>query len=132
MFKNSWEKVSVTYQLPDSMVERMINLAYPDKKLTAFELIAGGCANLNYKIQLENVNQPLILRLYLRSKAAAYQEQKLATFKLPDKKKLGRIGSGKEGDKLVKNDGLDSVKEGSPITFSGIAMCLNDKRNGKL
>lgn len=78
MFKVDWEKTSVTYQLPEGMVEKMVRLAYPDKKLTSSELIAGGCANLNIKIQLENENQPLILRIYLRDKDAAYREQKLA------------------------------------------------------
>ena len=78
MFKVGWEKTSGAYQLPEGMVEKMIRLAYPDKKLISSELIAGGCANLNYKIQLENQNHPLILRIYLRDKDAAYREQKLA------------------------------------------------------
>ena len=80
MFKVNWEKTSITYQLPKGMVEKMLSLAYPDKKLTSFELIADGCANLNYKIQLQNETQPwpLILRIYLRDKDAAYREQKLA------------------------------------------------------
>ena len=74
MFKVDWEKTSVTYQLPEGMVEKMVRLAYPDKKLTSSELIAGGCANLNIKIQLENKNQPLILCVYLRDKDSAYRE----------------------------------------------------------
>jgi GNAT superfamily N-acetyltransferase/aminoglycoside phosphotransferase (APT) family kinase protein len=78
MFKVDWEKTSVAYQLPEGMVEKMIRLAYPDKKLTSSELIAGGCANLNIKIQLKNQNQPLILRIYLRDQDAADREQKLA------------------------------------------------------
>jgi Ser/Thr protein kinase RdoA (MazF antagonist) len=79
MFKVDYEKTSVTYQLPEGMVETMVRLAYPDKKLKSSELITGGCANLNIKIQVENENQPLILRIYLRDKDAAYREQKLAT-----------------------------------------------------
>ncbi|MBM4212032.1 MAG: hypothetical protein FJ186_05855, partial [Gammaproteobacteria bacterium] len=78
MFKVNWEKTSVTYQLPESWHEKMVRLAYPDEKLISSELIAGGCANINYKIQLENQNHPLILRIYLRDKDAAYREQKLA------------------------------------------------------
>ena len=54
MFKVDWEKTSVIYQLPEGIVEKMVRLAYPDKKLTSSELIAGGCANLNIKIQLED------------------------------------------------------------------------------
>ncbi|NBO24849.1 MAG: hypothetical protein EBU93_06430, partial [Chlamydiae bacterium] len=79
MFKVDWEKTSVTYQLPEGMVEKMLRIAYPDKKLKSSELIAGGCANLNFKIQLENEKHPLILRVYLRDKDAASREQKLAT-----------------------------------------------------
>ena len=78
MFKVDWEKTSVTYQLPEGTIEKMVHLAYPDKKITSIKLIAGGCANLNIKIQLENQNQPLILRIYLRDQDAAYREQKLA------------------------------------------------------
>lgn len=97
MFKVNWEKTSITYQLPKGMVEKMLSLAYPYKKLTSFELIAGGCANLNYKIQLENENHPLILRIYLRDKDAAYREQKLAelikeTVLLPLTHYIGELG----------------------------------------
>ena len=79
MFKGDWEKVSITHQLPEGMVEKMVRLAYPDKKLLSSEWIAGGCANLNIKIQLENQKHPLILRIYLRDKDAACREKKLAT-----------------------------------------------------
>lgn len=79
MFKVDWEKTSVTYQLPEGMVEKMVRLAYPDKKLISYESIAGGCANLNIKILLEDEKYSLILRVYLRDKDAAYREQKLAT-----------------------------------------------------
>jgi hypothetical protein len=78
MFKVDWEKTSITYQLPEGMVEKMVSLAYPDTKLISHALIAGGCANLNIKIQLEDEKNPLILRVYLRDKDAAYREQKLA------------------------------------------------------
>ncbi len=78
MFKVDWEKISVTYQLPEGMMEKMVSLAYPDKKLTSHELIAGGCANLNYNIQLKNEKNPQILRIYLCDKNVAYREQKLA------------------------------------------------------
>ncbi|HKY70045.1 MAG TPA: GNAT family N-acetyltransferase [Gammaproteobacteria bacterium] len=78
MFKADWEKTSIAYQLPEGMVEEMVRLAYPDKKLISHELIAGGCANLNIKILLKDETYPLILRVYLRDKDAAYREQKLS------------------------------------------------------
>ncbi|MFN8832282.1 MAG: hypothetical protein ACK5WS_00560 [Alphaproteobacteria bacterium] len=79
MFKVDWGKTSITYQLPEGMLEKMVRVAYPDTKLISHALIAGGCANLNIKIQLENENHPLILRIYLRHNNAAYREQKLGT-----------------------------------------------------
>ena len=78
MFKVDWEKTSITYQRPEGMVATMVQGAYPNKTLVLHELIAGGCANLNIKIQLQDENHPLILRIYLRDKDASYREQKLA------------------------------------------------------
>jgi hypothetical protein len=40
MFKVDWEKTSVTYQLQEGMVEKMVRLAYPDETLISSELIA--------------------------------------------------------------------------------------------
>jgi len=97
MFKVDWEKASSAHHLPRSMVEQMVRLAYPDKKLLSYELIAGGCANLNIKILLQGDERPLILRVYLRDKAAAYREQKLsallkATVPVPLTHYIGEVG----------------------------------------
>lgn len=78
-FKSNWEKTSVQHQLPAGVLERMVQLAYPDQKLNFFELIAGGCANLNYKILLDREKFPLILRVYMRDKDAANREQKIGS-----------------------------------------------------
>ena len=79
MFKADWEKTSLTHHLPKGMVEKMVLLAYPEKKIISHELIIGGCANLNIKILLEDQKSPFILRIYLRDKNAAYIEKKLAS-----------------------------------------------------
>lgn len=78
-FKANWEKASEQHPLPRETVEKMVRLAYPHQQLIAYEVMEGGCANLNIKIQLAGNLNPLILRIYLRDKAAAYREQKLAT-----------------------------------------------------
>lgn len=77
MFKSNWEKTSTTHPLPQGMVEKMVQIAYPDKKRISHELITGGCANLNIKILLKDEDGPLILRIYLRDKDALYREQKI-------------------------------------------------------
>lgn len=83
MFKSNWEKTSITHQLPQDIVQKMVQLAYPNKKLISHELIAGGCANLNIKILFEYDQNSCILRIYLRDKDAAYREQKIAELLKP-------------------------------------------------
>lgn len=77
IFKADWEKTDTIHKLPAGMVEEMAHCAYPDKKLEFYNLIAGGCANLNFKIQFENESNPFILRVYLRDKESVYKEQNL-------------------------------------------------------
>lgn len=78
-FKNNWEKADQHFQLEKQTIENMLRLALPNKKLASFEIISGGCANLNIKFSCTNSSTPLILRIYLRDKDAAYREQRLAT-----------------------------------------------------
>ncbi len=88
MFKQDWEKTDQQFQLLPATLHGIIQLAFPSKKLISVEMISGGCANLNIKIQIDN--EPLyILRIYLQEKEAAYREQKLgqllgATIPLPN------------------------------------------------
>ena len=76
-FKTNWEKSEVRHRLPAGIIERMINSAYPGKQLDLSQIIAGGCANLNVKIQLENEESPLILRIHLRDKKSAILERNI-------------------------------------------------------
>ena len=76
-FKTNWEKSEVRHQLPTGIIERMINSAYPGKQLGLSQIIAGGCANLNVKIQLENEESLLILRIHLRDKKSAILEKNI-------------------------------------------------------
>ncbi|HXF29830.1 MAG TPA: aminoglycoside phosphotransferase family protein, partial [Chlamydiales bacterium] len=50
----------------------------PHMQLASCEIISGGCANLNIKINFKEDAKPYILRVYLRDKDAAYREQKIA------------------------------------------------------
>lgn len=77
-FKNDWEKTDQKLQLSPETIQAMVGLAFPQQALASYEVISGGCINLNIKIQLLHDPQPLILRVYVRDKDAAYREQKLA------------------------------------------------------
>lgn len=77
-FKNDWEKTDQQLQISPETIQAMAALALPEKKLASYEVISGGSVNLNIKIQLLHEPLPLILRVYVRDRQAAYREQKLA------------------------------------------------------
>lgn len=76
-FKATWEKVAEQIQLPVQTIESLVKMAFPNKKMSSYKRITGGCANLNIQINLEADNTPYILRVYLRDKEAAYREKNL-------------------------------------------------------
>jgi Ser/Thr protein kinase RdoA (MazF antagonist) len=76
-FKANWEKTSVLHHLEEGVIEHMVHMAFPNKKLNFHEVLSGGLANINVKIQLAKDSHPLILRVYLREKQACYREQKI-------------------------------------------------------
>jgi hypothetical protein len=76
-FKQNWEKADSQYQLEDDLVRNMISSSLREE-VESFSVISGGCANLNVKVQLKNSSIPLLLRVYLRDKDAAYREQKIS------------------------------------------------------
>mgnify|MGYP006356206063 FL=1 len=78
-FKAEWEKANDSHILAANVVENMAAIACPGKNLISQEMISGGCANLNIKIQLEGDLEPLLLRVYLRDKDAAWREKSIAT-----------------------------------------------------
>ncbi len=77
-FKTYWEKTDQHFQVSEQTIQGMVEQAFPEKKLASYEMISGGCANLNIKINLAYERKLFILRIYLRDKLAAYREQKLA------------------------------------------------------
>ena len=76
-FKMNWEKSEEKHELPTDLAEKMLTISYPNKKIQSLKLIAGGCANLNIKVDFEGSQDPIILRIYLRDKDAAFREQKI-------------------------------------------------------
>ncbi|MBU2546112.1 MAG: aminoglycoside phosphotransferase family protein [Gammaproteobacteria bacterium] len=77
-FKDDWEKTNCPINLSDETIFSMIAQAYPDKRIQTHQIIAGGCANINVRVQLEQDDNPILLRIYLRDKEAAYREQNIA------------------------------------------------------
>lgn len=77
VFKVNWEKASAQHQLSQETIAGMVQQAFSDKQLVSYEIIAGGCVNVNVSIMLSGEKKPFILRVYLRDKEAAYREKKL-------------------------------------------------------
>ncbi len=76
-FKQNHEKANTQYEIASEVIHKMVELGCPDFKLSSFEVISGGCANINVKIILEGETKALLLRIYLRDKNSAILEQNL-------------------------------------------------------
>ena len=86
VFKVNWEKSQTQHQLASELPKKMLSLVYPNRKIKICQLIAGGCANLNYKVEFEGEEKPVILRVHLRDKRSGYLERNLGNLlkgKLP-------------------------------------------------
>jgi aminoglycoside phosphotransferase (APT) family kinase protein len=75
-FKSNWEKPSQTILLEKRVLAAMIKKALPSKPPISYEILSGGCANLNIKLTLHDKN--LLLRVYLRDKKAVEKEEELS------------------------------------------------------
>jgi hypothetical protein len=78
VLKSKWEKTEGRIHLKDEMIRAMVGQALPSKILLSYEVISGGCANLNIKLNLKHHHNPLILRIYFRDPTSAYIEQKIS------------------------------------------------------
>lgn len=76
-FKHDWEQAHTQSQISEATVSSMVAQAFPQAQLHAHKVLAGGCANLNIKIQLADTPTPFLLRIYKRDPQAALREEQL-------------------------------------------------------
>lgn len=57
-----------------SALNEMLAPAYPGRRIIAAELLSGGFANTNFKVELSNMDAPVVVRVYVRDPSAAYRE----------------------------------------------------------
>jgi aminoglycoside phosphotransferase (APT) family kinase protein len=76
-FKADWEKAHDQHNLDHSIIRKMLMIAYPGKVVNHYDIIAGGCANINMKVDIAGQDSPTMIRVYLRDATAAYREQKI-------------------------------------------------------
>lgn len=88
-FKQNWEKTESQHKISDDTIRDMIR-ASTDDEVESYEIVSGGCANLNIKVKQKNKETPVLLRIYLRDKEAAYRELKISEM-LQDKIPVPKI-----------------------------------------
>lgn len=84
MLKADWEKTGETAPVDDAVLRAMAAQAMPGRKVESLQLIPGGCANLNARVTFSGLSAPVILRIYLRDKAAASRESALSALVTPN------------------------------------------------
>lgn len=53
---------------------KMIETAFPDSRLIDIHPLSGGLSNSNYKVSLDNISEPIVLRIYGRNPAVCQKE----------------------------------------------------------
>lgn len=61
--KENWERSKPFHLLSKQEIEGMLQSFLPNKRLASFELMGGGFSNSNYKMQVESIGKPLVLRI---------------------------------------------------------------------
>ena len=101
-FKANWEKAHSQHNLANPIIIEMLQIAYPNRAVNHYEVIDGGCANINVRANLAGLDSPILIRVYLQDPKAAYREQK-----------IGQLLSGK-----VPLPQIDQIGETSGYTFA--------------
>lgn len=79
MFKENWERTNQRVHLSNALIQQMLNTYYQGKNdIQSFEVIEGGCANINVLVHLNCADKPVVLRVYIRDKDSVHKERKLS------------------------------------------------------
>ncbi|MBT4921861.1 MAG: aminoglycoside phosphotransferase family protein [Rickettsiales bacterium] len=76
VLKADWDKTDEYVGINDEIIN-IVQHALPSKTLLSHDIISGGCANINIKLNFTEDSTPLILRIYIRDKNSALKEQKI-------------------------------------------------------
>lgn len=72
--KENWERLHPSRRLDQPTLTCLIQSALPGRDVIAFELLRGGLANTNYKIEVSGLHRSLVVRVYERDGSAARKE----------------------------------------------------------
>lgn len=78
IFKSGWEKVEEYLLLDEDVLQGILNDAFPNEEIEYYDIVSGGCANFNVKINRLNDSEPLLLRIYNNGKSSNAKERNIS------------------------------------------------------
>jgi hypothetical protein len=63
IMKENWERAKPLYSLPIQEIGEMLQSFIPGKKLVSAQLLGGGFSNTIYKLQIDSMEKPMVLRV---------------------------------------------------------------------
>jgi aminoglycoside phosphotransferase (APT) family kinase protein len=72
--KDQWERPAAPVSLDVRKIETLVKPVFGGKRVLAAERIGTGFSNCNYKIQLDGIDEPYLLRLYRQDEEIADKE----------------------------------------------------------
>lgn len=75
--KDNWEKVREPLALDENAIREMVKTGFGER-VTSSELLGGGLSNSNYKISLEGIDKPIVLRIYSGSAETCQKETEIS------------------------------------------------------
>lgn len=72
--QEGWERRHAALALDAATIAALLQPAFPGHSVRTAELLSGGLANTNYKVTLDSLREPVVLRLFTRDPAACQTE----------------------------------------------------------
>jgi aminoglycoside phosphotransferase (APT) family kinase protein len=78
LMRETWNRASDVLQFSRQELDRLISPIYSDARVVRWEATKGGLANTNIRLHLDNRNDPILLRVFVRDPNQAQKEWKIS------------------------------------------------------
>lgn len=75
--RDKWNRATAELTLTNDELTELVRDCFPNDRVAAAELSAGGLANTNIKISLANAEKPVLLRIFVRDPSEAKKESRI-------------------------------------------------------
>lgn len=72
--QSDWERRYAVLALDNATLAHLLRPAFPGRRVVAAEPLSGGRINSNYRVTLEGLDDPVVLRIYMRDAAVCRTE----------------------------------------------------------